>query len=1074
MSRLLVRLPLASLALIGLFLLAPPASAQLKLPKKANDNSTSGPKLSGKRGNKSVGKGVIPHLVCSTCGQHNYSSKMNRPQPDGSYTAWCAKCRKDMPHLRAAKARDEARVNLPSGSPTPLPPRNRGGLSQGAGISRGDMRYGDTAAGFILREVAAYEGTSERLIEQAVESLLGLSEEGLVTSRIVLHDTIPAVVLTAGRVLIRSAGAEDAERVVARLRTQLPGKSGAMLLVELVQRNPVAGSPALLVSLLDHPQKPMRVQAAALLSSRATPELLPLLKDRLQSKRSDTRYSTLELIAKIDDPDVLEILFDHLDDRSSRVSGLVIEALAVHPNDRVDLELLSRSLSSQRILRGNAFALLAIIEREDDQLRSILDDRHAEALLGGLRSRDSFVHGTCAAALAGIGYRSSQPLDTSWLDLEVTGTMVSAISGKEFHSDFTVMQPRVLRRLRLLTGEDFGTDGPHWGLWWVSHRVNFYAHRAFLKVPKDGESTLEVHFRGTSRDGGAFSVFGIDAWTREGETRAGAVEKLLLTRRECMDLLALLEREGVLGPQVPPGVRGSLGRGQRQLEVVIDGHGKAFTFGSGRSDPWFEKVASALTDMRERNMWQRFRPTDRFSTARDFWEAESGWWASEHADVERGLRLKDLIFGSMKRMPPSRRTLALHELGKLYTRPGVPSTDDFDFLLDLLRDEGFFAQRAEQLVDLSMIAASVQADGSQARLDKQRGVLLMDLLLARFSNAAIPSMGEIAQAIGRDYVHEMARAERSVLRAVAAAELAQDPDAEERMLLMELLSDPVPVVEAAAVSALGVARVEEARTELLLRARLGAPMVRIAALRAIGQLGGEYVLEALVLGVSDPDPQVKRGAAEGLAFLEDPQSAPLLISLLRKGRDSETFATAWDGLIGLGDAARPHLRRVVNSPAHGARRECALLLAKLNDPEVVPALIALLRKDEEDNEVAFELAVLTCVDQRPSEDPPAAWQAWYDEVTHEDALNWLMAAIERNGIPIPQGANFHSVGVGSREAALILLELIGGEGDFLAERSRRELSRLLGGDLGKIPFNDEDRAVWLIALRDTILERFDS
>ena len=64
----------------------------------------------------------------------------------------------------------------------------------------------------------------------------------------------------------------------------------------------------------------------------------------------------------------------------------------------------------------------------------------------------------CSAALAGIGYRSSQPLDTTWLDLEVTGTMVAAISGKEFHTDFTVMQPPVLRRLRLLTGEDFGTN----------------------------------------------------------------------------------------------------------------------------------------------------------------------------------------------------------------------------------------------------------------------------------------------------------------------------------------------------------------------------------------------------------------------------------------------------------------------------------------------------------------------------------------------------------------------------------------------------------------------------------------
>jgi hypothetical protein len=52
--------------------------------------------------------------------------------------------------------------------------------------------------------------------------------------------------------------------------------------------------------------------------------------------------------------------------------------------------------------------------------------------------------------------------------------------------------------------------------------------------------------------------------------------------------------------------------------------------------------------------------------------------------------------------------------------------------------------------------------------------------------------------------------------------------------------------------------------------------------------------------------------------------------------------------------------------------------------------------------------------------------------------------------------------------------LLGGEQDYLAERARRELARLLGGDLGQIPARAEDRGIWLSTLRETILERFDS
>ena len=110
---------------------------------------------------------------------------------------------------------------------------------------------------------------------------------------------------------------------------------------------------------------------------------------------------------------------------------------------------------------------------------------------------------------------------------------------------------------------------------------------------------------------------------------------------------------------------------------------------------------------------------------------------------------------------------------------------------------------------------------------------------------------------------------------------------------------------------------------------------------------------------------------------------------------------------------------------------------------------------------------------REAPEPARAWADWYATVTHGDGLNWLLAALERRGVAIPTSANFQG-GDGGREAALLLAEVVETGEDFLAERARRELGRMLGGDLGPLPRSESEREAWLVALRETILERFQS
>jgi hypothetical protein len=261
---------------------------------------------------------------------------------------------------------------------------------------------------------------------------------------------------------------------------------------------------------------------------------------------------------------------------------------------------------------------------------------------------------------------------------------------------------------------------------------------------------------------------------------------------------------------------------------------------------------------------------------------------------------------------------------------------------------------------------------------------------------------------------------------------------------------------------------EAARTELLLRARVGDPEVRVAALRAVGALGGEYVYEALLLALTDDLPEVREAAAEGLARLVDPRSVPYLVRMLGEDRDSPSYAAGRRGLEALGDRSLDDLMRILHTPGHPVRREVALLLARRGRPEAVPALLRELTQAEDDPRVAWELAVLTCVDLDGRGEPAQAWWGWWDSVVHDDALPWFLAALQRLGLDPPPAEAFR--GDETRPAARYLLSVLERPEPWLVERARRELERLLDRPVPELPSGGAERAAWLSAARAWVEE----
>ena len=1125
------------------------------------------------------GGNVAPHLVCTVCGARNYNMKDDgRRDVDGLPIAWCSTCKRDTSQRPSTTAGTEGVPPTPKGKskvtgkggrlilPPSYPgesPTAGGGGSVRAPESSGKLASRDRAAdeglspaAFVLAEVRRQKKVDENLSRRAVQSLLGLGEDGLAAARDGLGSEDAPVLLVSARVLLRSPHSEDADLVFRRLRNPLPSAAGSPLVELALEADPVRATPTFLAELLEHPHAGVRTAAQKHLAALPPAERLAVLHVPLASKRPDARCRAVALASGIDGPEATEVLLERLADPSSNVVGAVVDALAPRESPDLDAKLVGLAFRDRWILRPNACALVAIVEREDRLLRPILDDSRVEPLLAGLKSSDPFISGTCAAALSGIGFRSRDAASTAWLDQDVVDRLVSAVSGRVFHSDLPVLSAPSLRRLELLSGQGIGADGPGWVEWWLHAREGFIARRAWLEVRPEDVPRLSLRYTQAGSDPRDFRLVGPEAGEgldrsadRSADRRTGEPELLRLTDGQVRALSLALDREEVYGPTRLPGVRGLRGANERTLEVSIGvrgspgARGKIFVYGPGEHEDWFERSVALALELRERSRWQLYPDPARHATSFELWKEQAAWWAEEHSDLERALRMKGLVLAALPAATGPKELAAIGDLEQSY-RAGAAEPKDFAPLRQALAAESYWAEPARRLLALALQAAAAAplvpepaaakpsddgsagtaatspegekaapstagtaapaaspvagvvatgnapAAGAAAKpveMREEPARMLVDLLVEKLSGAPREELAHVFASSGLEFAIAMAGDPRPTVRAAAATAIAESelrgagkgategdasntpepqPTAEAIATLMRLLGDRDTTVETAAAEALGNLRVESARTELIVRARLGITDVRIAALKAIGRMKGELVLDALALAAADKDPRVRAAAASGLADLGDKSGAALLIGMLGEGDDSPTTEPARRGLFAMGSAAREDLLRVAQSPTHRARREATLILAKECAAEAASPMMAMLSSDPKDEHVASELAVLTGVDLRGETDPPGAWWAWWDGVVHDDATAWFLSALARAGMNPPPEDTFK--GEGTADARQFLVEVLGRKEPHLVERARRELSRMLGRDLGTIPPKGLERDRWIETVRKSI------
>lgn len=908
------------------------------------------------------------------------------------------------------------------------------------------------AAAFIFDEVAKARGHDEAVVLQAAASLANLGDSGLDAARARMVSEHGPTLVVAARVLLASGAAADGELVARRMRGRVPRGAAGELLAAMVQLDPVRASPELFAELLAHRQTVVRAAAHKQLAELPEAELVLVLPSALSARTSDARLRAVQLAARLEHPGALELLLSRLADPTAEVARRALEALAARDDERVAPALFERAFSGPWILRENAYAVLALVEREDARLEPLLSSPHVDALLGGLSSSDAFVAGVCAAALAGVGFRlpagAREDVD-AWLDRDVPRRLVRTVSGGDFHNDFSSLLPTALRRLALIGGAQHGTDGGAWVSWWRAVEPDFQALRAVLPALPEQAAELSLAFLSSVDGGEGFVLVGPSPAAREHAAAFGQV--LHLSAGQVGELFEVLRQEGVFEAVRLPGTRargGTGGGGERTLEVAIGDRSKVFRFPEGVSEDWFERVVASGRALASRNRWQLYPEPGLERTALDAFEREADWWAAERPALERARRLKERVLRALAVRPLDEREQGLEELESLAAVPGCLAGEDLDALASLMSEERFLGPRARRELELARAALELleEAGAPAGRLASEPGDRLIDTLVETFGPTAARELSELLSGYGRDAARRACVDARPLLRAVAASLLAQDPLAEDLERLRSLLGDEMQAVEVATVLAVGDARLDALRTEVLVRARVGATDVRCAALRAAGRLGGDNVLDVLVLGLSErDDADVVLAAAEGLAALADPSTASLFVSMLSRGADDPLIEPARVGLLALGEQAFSELTRAMESPASRARREAALILARQGAARAVPVLVRLLAEDPGDLRVALELAVQSGVDLRGERDPASAWWTWWEGVVHDDPLAWLFGALERGGRSTPGPDSVR--GEGTYEGAVFLATLIAEAEPHHAERARRELSRLLGREL---------------------------
>lgn len=161
--------------------------------------------------------------------------------------------------------------------------------------------------------------------------------------------------------------------------------------------------------------------------------------------------------------------------------------------------------------------------------------------------------------------------------------------------------------------------------------------------------------------------------------------------------------------------------------------------------------------------------------------------------------------------------------------------------------------------------------------------------------------------------------------------------------LRPLLKDTVPEVRTAAAEAIEKLEATSSVDEILATLKTGNMGARIGAIYALGEIGGNKVLQPIVYCARRPEEDIRSAAAAVLGKLALPAALPILLELLDDGSPTvqgRAVAALRNFLLTPDILAR--LRSLLNASDGILEAEAAITLAECNDLFSLPQICTLL------------------------------------------------------------------------------------------------------------------------------------
>lgn len=798
--------------------------------------------------------------------------------------------------------------------------------------------------------------------------------------------------------------------------------------LEICQALDPAGTRPFLIGCLDRPEPELRLHAEALLRGRVGEEDLEPLGALTRSPRSDTRLRALRLVFGVRSPAAAPIFLARLADEATGCAHLAAQGLG-------RLEILPPEIQELVAAgpgrgRGFAFALLALILKDEAGPARALDPGLAPMLLEGLRGPDPLAGSLCAIALGRISFQSDDLTGLAFQDQEVMDRLIGLLAARIFFPEYGLLLPMAERTAALLSGRTGHLVAREWAQWWQAHREGFAAGRASLPLDRTEQRQRTVvvladpveSFVLRSRD----TAFPLPKEARE----------IRLAPQEHEALIQALLDQGLLA------AAGTLSRAAgldpaRRIRLSLWLAGRELRLEAPVERGGLERFTAEVNRRVDANLWQLYAPAA--EAEREPWLEEMGRFFREAGAREREVRLKDLV---LARLPGLEGVRRIRALGHLLAIPGIETLledRDVELLLAGVGQSQVVDDQVRAVVEVAALGAGPEAWGR-----------ILDFLSARFPDGGEHTLQQLLARPGGARLKELFAHRDGRLRALAARQAGRQRDPAWTSTLEGLLRDKEAPVRAAAVWALArLGDLQAVEAIQALARQEESPQVHREILYFAGEVPFAGALEILVRGLSAFDQELRFTAIKALGRTRQPRAADVLAGLVasepggRSGRLAAETLTAWGG-----PSVRAAVRLLLKNPSPAVREEATWILAEVLDGGVVPALIDWLADPAREARARAALVGIACVDF-PRE-PASGFRRWFEQRGTLPDTAWFVEALRSAGYPITFGAPDLLPGAGLAAGGELVALLQGAREWYFRVQAARRLQELAGRDFGTV------------------------